>query len=76
MNEVMTKADIERLSAADRLKLMEELWESLRRAPETVEVPDWHREELDRRCAARERDPQAARPWEEARRAILDELDE
>ncbi len=76
MSKVMTNADIERLSAVDRLKLMEELWESLRRAPETVEVPDWHREELDRRCAAHERDPQGARSWEEVRRAILDELDE
>ena len=39
--------EILRLPPSDRLKLLEEIWDSL--AAEDVPVPDWHKEELDRR---------------------------
>lgn len=36
---------------AERLKLLEEVWDSVAANPEDVPVPDWHREEIDRRLA-------------------------
>jgi putative addiction module component (TIGR02574 family) len=40
--------EILKLPPADRLRLVEEIWNSL--APDqSVPVPEWHREELDRR---------------------------
>ena len=43
--------EILRLPPEQRLKLVEEVWDSLASSPETVSVPAWHREELDLRIA-------------------------
>jgi putative addiction module component (TIGR02574 family) len=56
---------IDRLSVAERLELMEQIWDSL---PEQVgpnEVPAWHLAELVRRRAEAEAQPGAGRPWRE-----------
>jgi len=41
--------EILQLPATERLKLLEEIWDSLAATPEDVPVPDWHKTELDRR---------------------------
>lgn len=41
--------EILQLPPAERLELVEEIWDSLAATPEAVPVPDWHRAELDRR---------------------------
>ena len=49
-------AELLRLSAEQRLELIEALWESLTRQPEAVPTPDWHREILLEREAKEEAD--------------------
>ena len=51
------------LPADERLQLVEKIWDSLAASAETVPVPDWHKEELDRRLD----DPseQATESWED-----------
>jgi putative addiction module component (TIGR02574 family) len=39
------------LTPAEKLQLIEDLWNDLSSNPENVPVPDWHKEELDRRKA-------------------------
>jgi putative addiction module component (TIGR02574 family) len=39
------------LPAAERLQLVEEIWDSLAASVTDLPVPDWHREELDARLA-------------------------
>jgi putative addiction module component (TIGR02574 family) len=39
------------LPAEQRLQLVEDIWDSLAQSEKSVPVPDWHREELDRRLA-------------------------
>jgi hypothetical protein len=34
-------------------------------------IPDWHREELARRRAAAEADPERSLPWEEVRQRLM-----
>jgi putative addiction module component (TIGR02574 family) len=41
--------DIATLSQEERLRLLEQLWDSLSAAPETIPLTDEQREELDRR---------------------------
>ncbi len=55
--------EILRLPPEQRLRLVEEVWDSLASSPETVGVPAWHREELDQRMA----DPneQATITWQD-----------
>jgi putative addiction module component (TIGR02574 family) len=45
----MGTVDIASLSTEERLRLMEELWESLRATPEAIPLTNAQREELDRR---------------------------
>ena len=56
---------IMKLPPAERLRLVEDIWDSLTASPEDVPVPDWHREELERRLE----DPSevATLSWEEVR---------
>jgi len=37
---------------------------------EALPIPDWHRDELERRLAAADADPEAAIPWEEVKRRL------
>jgi putative addiction module component (TIGR02574 family) len=39
------------LPPAERLRLVEDIWDSLTASVSDVPVPDWHREELDARLA-------------------------
>ena len=58
------------LSIEQRLELISELWDSIPDSLDTLPVPDSHREELDRRLAAADANPDAAIPWEEVKRRL------
>ena len=62
--------NIEELSPQERLDLIERLWESLRRSPETLPLTDAQRAELDRRLDNLEREGAVGIPWEEVLRRI------
>ena len=49
----------------ERLKLVEDIWDSIAVTPEAVPVPDWHRDELDRRLA--QASPRPGLSWNDAR---------
>ena len=57
--------DIASLDAAARLRLIEELWESLRGNPDSVPMTDAQRNELDRRLDVIDRGDDAGIPWDE-----------
>jgi putative addiction module component (TIGR02574 family) len=54
------------LSFAERLQLVEDLWDSLAATPEQLPMPDWQKEELDRREEEHLKSPASAIPWEQA----------
>ena len=68
MNAVLKEALL--LSVADRLQLLDEIWDSLAATPEAIPVTDAQRKELARRRRAHARNPSAAKPWEEVRRRL------
>lgn len=57
--------EINRLSSAEKILLVEEIWDQVAESTESVPVPEWHRAELDRRLADDANDP--GRPWDEIR---------
>lgn len=63
MRPTIQDLGIDRLSSEERLRLIEEIWDSL--SIEKMPIPESHREELDRRLAAADAAPNASRPWEE-----------
>ena len=59
--------DIRTLTVADRLELLEEIWDSLGATPEAIPVTDAQRRELARRRRAHARNPSAAKSWAQVR---------
>jgi putative addiction module component (TIGR02574 family) len=55
------------LPVAERLRLVEEIWESIVASPESLPLPESHRIELDRRLKLHRESPDAAEPWETIR---------
>jgi putative addiction module component (TIGR02574 family) len=62
--------NIDSLSPNERLRLIEELWESLSESPEAMTLTDAQREELDRRLDDLERSGPQGIPWEEVLQQI------
>ena len=55
---------IYRLSLAERILLVEEIWDSIAAENDTLEIPQSHKEELDRRIAHHDADPHSGGSWE------------
>ncbi len=66
----MGTVDISSLSLEERLRLMEQLWESLTPKPEAVPVTSAQREELDRRLDELDREGPSGIPWDEVLRQV------
>lgn len=58
------------LTIEQRLELIGELWDSIPDSLDDLPVPEWHKEELNRRLAAADADPNAAVPWEEVKERL------
>jgi putative addiction module component (TIGR02574 family) len=56
------------LSAAEKLQLVEDLWDDLAATPSGVPVHDWQREELARRKANLTSNPASGLSWQEVKR--------
>ena len=57
--------DIGSLSSEERLRLLEEVWESLSATPEAIPLTNAQREELDRRLDELDHEGPTGIPWEE-----------
>jgi putative addiction module component (TIGR02574 family) len=53
------------LPVAQRVRLVEAIWDSISAVPEALPLTQWQREELDRRLAEFEADPDAGSTLEE-----------
>lgn len=62
--------DITKLTPAERLQLVEELWDSLCDTPEAVPLTEAQRAELDRRLDDLEQEGPSGIPWDEVVRKI------
>ena len=67
MDASVKSLGIDRLSLAERMLLVEEIWDSIAAEAEALEVPQSHKEELDRRLAARDADLHTGSSWEEVK---------
>lgn len=53
------------LSLAERIELVQDIWDSIAEHPEAIEVTEEEKAELDRRLEAYRRDPSAVSSWAE-----------
>ena len=56
--------DILKLTPAERLQLIEDIWDGIATAPESVKVTDAQRAELNHRLEAFRANPDAGDSWE------------
>jgi putative addiction module component (TIGR02574 family) len=67
MSAELLLEEARKLSVAERLRLVEELWDSIGGEQEDLAVTAEQREELDRRLADLAANPDAGSPWPEVR---------
>ncbi len=65
--------EIRKLSLADRIQLVEDVWDTIAAEGEELPMPESHRAELARRREDHRIDPADVVPWEEVRRQLLAE---
>jgi len=69
-----TPISIDGMSVADKLVLMERLWDDLSRRPENVPSPQWHGDVLAERILAVREGRTSFTPWDEAKRRLRERL--
>ncbi|HEX4646683.1 MAG TPA: addiction module protein [Verrucomicrobiae bacterium] len=60
-----------KLPVPDRIKLVEDIWDSIADEPGEFPLTAAQKRELDRRLELMQKDPGRAIPWDEAQRRIL-----
>jgi len=73
MSLSLPELNIEQLSVPQRLDLISLLWDSIPDSAEALPVPEWHREEIERRLAAADAEPGAAIPWEQVKARLREQ---
>jgi len=71
MSKKLILAEALSLSPAERIQLVEDIWDSIAEVPEAVVLTDAQRRELDARLERHRKDPSATIPWEEIKASLL-----
>lgn len=66
--------DYDSIPVLDRIRLVEDIWDSIAASSDEVPVTDAQRTELDRRRQVHEADPQPPVSWTDARARISEKL--
>lgn len=74
MSAIMNALGIDRWTVEERLKLMNEIWDSVLASGERIGLNDDQRAELRRREEEADADPEGEIPLEEARRRIASRI--
>lgn len=67
-----TSTDLSHLSVEQKLDLVQDLWDTIAAQSDELQVPEWHRRELEQRLATYRRDPDTGTPWHVLRDKLLD----
>ena len=64
-------APLFKLSCAERLQLVEDLWDSIAKEADQIPVPDWQIEEVERIRIKAEQNPASLETWDSVREWIV-----
>lgn len=67
MSPTFQSLAIDQLSVAERILLVEEIWDSIAADEEQVPLTEAQKQDLERRLAAYQADPKAGSSWEEVK---------
>jgi putative addiction module component (TIGR02574 family) len=63
-------AEITQLSTAERIQLVEDIWDTIAAQPERVGLSEAQTQELDRRLSAYQQNPQDGATWQEVQQRV------
>ena len=66
----ITASDVIELSVAERIELVEDLWDTIAQVPESVELTEDQKRILDERLDAYHKEPNTGSPWEDVKKRI------
>ncbi len=70
MTSTALRKELSRLTTAEKLELVEELWDSIPEEDDALELTAEQRADLDLRLAEADADPDGGVPWNAARERI------
>lgn len=70
----MIELPLESMSVEEKIQVMESLWDALCRQGDGIESPSWHEDILVQRQSAVARGTEQFADWEDAKRAIRNQL--
>jgi putative addiction module component (TIGR02574 family) len=62
--------ELERLTVAERLQIVEDLWDSIARSDADMPVPKWQKDELERRKQNYLHNPALVQSWDAVKREV------
>jgi putative addiction module component (TIGR02574 family) len=71
MQDQPSTATLRQLPVAERIMLVQDLWDSIAEHPDELELSEEHKQLLDSRLEAYHQNPQAGSPWEQVKARIL-----
>jgi putative addiction module component (TIGR02574 family) len=71
MSRKVTVKDTLEMSVSDRIKLAQDIWDSITLDPAAIPVSEAERQEIERRLDEYERNPHATIPWDEVKKQVL-----
>jgi putative addiction module component (TIGR02574 family) len=63
--------ELETLSVSERVQLVEDLWDSIARSNAELPLPQWQKDELDRRKQNYLENADTGQTWDQVKRDIL-----
>lgn len=63
-------ADIIKLSVAERIQFVEDVWDSIANVPEALSLTEAQKKELDERLKNYHRNPNAGSPWKKIKQRL------
>ena len=66
----ITLSDVLEMPVAERILLVEDIWDSIAAVPEAVTLTDAQSEELERRLDDHHSNPESGAPWQEVKARI------
>ena len=66
----ISMADILKLNIEDRIRLVEDIWDTIVSIPDSIELTSEQKEEIDRRLEAHHKNPSAVFTWDDIKKDL------
>ena len=70
MNSQQLRSEIDSLALSEKLKLVEDIWDTIAASNAELPLPDWQREELKKRYQSYQAGEQGLHSWQNVHEAL------